>query len=126
MEGARKQRDTLSGHHTETETCLSDSLRRLSPVTQTSWIAITGAPGSGKSTLIDALKAHGLTTVSEAARTYIEEQTQRGLSVADIRADGRQFLSAILDRSIAKAENTDPSKLIFFDRGIPDTIAYQR
>ena len=38
---------------------------------QTNWHVITGAPCSGKSTLIDQLANHGFQTVPESARLYI-------------------------------------------------------
>jgi predicted ATPase len=44
---------------------------------QTNWHVITGAPSSGKTTLIDQLAAKGFRTVPEGARLYIERDNQR-------------------------------------------------
>ena len=39
---------------------------------------ITGGPGSGKSTLIDALAGHGICTMPEAGRAIIRDQVAIG------------------------------------------------
>lgn len=40
--------------------------------------AVTGGPGTGKTTLIEALAAPGLGTVEEAGRRIIREQNAKG------------------------------------------------
>jgi len=39
---------------------------------------ITGGPGSGKSTLIDALAGHGIFSMPEAGRSIIQDQVAIG------------------------------------------------
>ena len=39
---------------------------------------ITGGPGSGKSTVIDALAKRGISTMSEAGRAIIQDQVAIG------------------------------------------------
>jgi predicted ATPase len=90
------------------------------------WYVITGAPSSGKTTLIDALSSRGHQTVPEAARTVIDEYLARGRIFYEIRADEEAFQWEVLVRK-QDVESTLPSgSLIFFDRGIPDTIAYYK
>lgn len=85
-------------------------------------IIITGAPGTGKSTLIQALAAQGFSIVEEPARDIIAEQRLIG-------GDGlwekntASFLSLLLSRSIERFTQT-AGDLTLYDRGIPDCIAY--
>lgn len=84
----------------------------------------TGGPGSGKTTLIDALASRGLTRTMEAGRAIIKDQLMIGgnaLPWSDPIAFAELMLSWDL-RSYKQARNTsDP---VVFDRGIPDVIGY--
>jgi dephospho-CoA kinase len=55
---------------------------------QTNWHVITGAPASGKTTLIDLLADKRFQTVSEIARQYFEREIARGRTIDEIRQDG--------------------------------------
>jgi ABC-type molybdenum transport system ATPase subunit/photorepair protein PhrA len=54
---------------------------------QTNWHVITGAPCSGKSTLIDQLADSGFQTAPEAARLYFERELATGRTIEEIRQD---------------------------------------
>lgn len=87
-------------------------------------IIITGTVGAGKSTLLAELKQRGYQTVPEPAREIIAEQKAiDGTSIYE--RDPSLFTELLLSRSIylhrQHQEHTQP---IFFDRGIPDVIAY--
>ena len=90
------------------------------------WYVITGTLSSGKSTLIKALSDLGYKTVDELARVYIDDSLKSGKSIDDIRADERLFQDKILEMKIAKELKLPKEETIFFDRGIPDTLAYYR
>ena len=63
-------------------------------------------------------------TVLEAARVFIDEEMKRGKTIVEIRRSEIEFQRKILDIKI-KIENELPkNKIIFFDRAIPDSIAY--
>jgi predicted ATPase len=84
---------------------------------------VTGAPGSGKTAILDHIGA-GVRCVGEAAREVLAEQRSVG---GDGTPDGDAslFLDLLLQRSIDKhvaAEHWEGS--VVFDRGIPDCIAY--
>lgn len=96
------------------------------PLLDTQWVVLTGQPSSGKSTLLEALAKIGFTTSKETAREYVYEQMERGLTIQEIRSDMAHLQSSILGRSITRALEADPSQLVIFDRGIPDSIAYHR
>jgi predicted ATPase len=87
---------------------------------------ITGGPGSGKTTLIEALAAHGVRRMPEAGRAVIQDQLAIGGSAlpwSDRRAFAELMLSHEL-RSYREAKAlTGP---IIFDRGVPDVVGYLR
>lgn len=90
------------------------------------WYVITGASCAGKTTLIRELEKKGYDVVHEIARTYIDERIARGETIENIRRDEVLFQKNVLKKKI-EIENKLPKKrLIFFDRGIPDTYAYDK
>jgi predicted ATPase len=101
-------------------------LLRVHQVTLTNWHVITGAPCSGKSSVILALACEGFQVLHEAARDYIEEQLQQGRSMPQIKADEADFEQRILHRKIALEASLAPHQTVFLDRAIPDSIAYYR
>lgn len=91
-------------------------------------IVITGGPGSGKSTLIEALAREGYATVSsEAGRAIIRDQVAIG-GTALPWTDPRLFAELMLSwemRSHREASALGKAA-VFFDRGVPDVIGYLR
>jgi predicted ATPase len=90
------------------------------------WFVLTGAPGAGKTTTIEALRRQGIPTVPEAARALLEEAAASGRDAAAARADERLFQDRVLESKLRTEAECDPSTLTVFDRGIPDTLAYYR
>lgn len=87
---------------------------------------LTGGPGSGKSTLIDALSRAGQTTFPEAGRAIIQHQVAIG-GRALPWIDPLLFAEIMLSRDIKSyhlAERSSSS--VFFDRGVVDVIGYLR
>lgn len=88
------------------------------------FIVVTGGPGSGKSTLVEALRAHGLAAMPEAGRAIIQDQVAIGgpaLPWADQVAFSELMLGWEL-RSYREAQaHAGP---VVFDRGVPDVIGY--
>jgi predicted ATPase len=87
---------------------------------------ITGGPGSGKSTLIDALAGHGIFSMPEAGRSIIQDQVAIGgeaLPWSDRRAFAELMLSWEI-RSYRAALRR--SGHVIFDRGVPDVAGYLR
>src|SRR5215471_18767803 len=95
-------------------------------MTETKLVVISGGPGAGKTALIEELRRRGYSCSSEVARELIQEQVRSGgdaLPWADREAYARQML----DRSVVAFEAAlRTGSLIFFDRGIPDTLCYVR
>ena len=89
-------------------------------------IVITGGPGSGKTTLIEALEAAGFARTHEAGRGIIQDQSAIGgeaLPWRDPLAFAEQMLAWDM-RSYRMARARGGA--VFCDRGIPDTIGYLR
>jgi predicted ATPase len=91
---------------------------------ETNWYVITGAPSSGKTSVIRELEKLGYRVVHEVARTYIEEELKKGRNLVDIKADALAFEQQILNRKIDIEASLPRGAVIFFDRAIPDSIAY--
>jgi predicted ATPase len=91
---------------------------------QTNWNVITGAPCSGKTSVINELERRGYKVVHETARAYIDRRLNEGLLLEAIKADARQFESHILEEKIRIEIDLPQNETIFFDRGIPDSVAY--
>lgn len=95
---------------------------------QTNWCVITGAPSSGKTSVIDELKRRGYATDNEIARELIEKLMALGKSLADIRnQDSVQELQRnILKVKMEHEAALDPQETVFMDRGTGDSITYFR
>ncbi len=88
------------------------------------YFIITGAPGSGKTTIMSALVEYGFSIVLEPAREVLEEQRAiDGSGVYD--RNPALFKELLLSRAISYYKNHQHEvNPVFFDRGIPDIIAY--
>src|SRR5690348_10262998 len=85
---------------------------------------LTGAPGSGKTTLLQHLRTLGFPVIAEPARQILSEQRSidgNGLPDRDARLFVELMLSRMLGDYRQMATSFTP---VFFDRGIPDTVAY--
>lgn len=83
---------------------------------------ITGAPGTGKTTLIDLLRNH-YPTQPEPARMVIQEQkAMDGDGIWE--KNTHKFVNLLLTQSISLFQSSKESQITFFDRGIPDCMAY--
>lgn len=88
-------------------------------------VVITGGPGTGKTTIIDALIEQGYACFPEISRQITFEAQKEGIEqlflekpllFSELLLEGRkkQYREAI----------TDEAKIVFLDRGIPDILAY--
>lgn len=90
------------------------------------WCVITGAPSSGKTTVLLELEKKGYKTYEEWARVYIDSEMQKGKTLKEIRHNELDFQKKILQLKIDFETTLNPSSLLFLDRGIPDSIAYMK
>jgi predicted ATPase len=91
---------------------------------QTNWYIITGAPSSGKTSVINEIERRGIRVVHEVARAYIDRQLGQGLRLEQIKSDMLQFERHILHTKIKIEDALPEGEPVFFDRGVPDSIAY--
>jgi predicted ATPase len=90
----------------------------------TNWNEITGAPSSGKTTLVTALQHKGHRVLHEAARIFIAAELEKGHSVHELRSDERAFQLGILEAKLQAEGALDTAELTFLDRAVPETYTY--
>ena len=86
---------------------------------------ITGGPGAGKTSLLEGLRQSGYPCHAEVSRQLIIELKERGsgcLPWLDLPC----FAGKVLQRMVSSFEEAGNTGPVFFDRGIPDIIAYLR
>jgi predicted ATPase len=84
---------------------------------------ITGAPGSGKTAILDRLRPD-VRCVDEPAREILWEQRSVGGDGVPDR-DPSLFVYLLLQRSIEKHQAVEAlEETAAFDRGVPDCVAY--
>jgi predicted ATPase len=84
---------------------------------------LTGAPGVGKSGILQRLEP-SFATVPEPAREVLAEERSRGGDGVPDRNPAR-FVALLLERSIrAQTAAASSGGVTVFDRGVPDCIAY--
>mgnify|MGYP001581106973 CR=1 FL=1 len=91
---------------------------------------IAGGPGTGKTSIINGLEKRGYRILKEAARE-ISKKDKRFIGKSILEINKKDFQNAILDfqikqiKELEKIKNGEEEKeIIFFDRGLGDTLAY--
>ena len=81
---------------------------------------LTGGPGAGKTTILEALKKRGYKCVFESARKIIRDRLSLGLPR---RPEPIEFAQLVLQSDIYQhSELNDGDSTIFFDRGVLDAL----
>ena len=91
------------------------------------FFVITGGPGAGKTTLLQELQKRFFTCIPEVAREIIKEQVVMQGDALPWK-NKELYLQLMFNRSVDayKAANNNNNSLVFFDRGIPDSITYAK
>ncbi len=95
-------------------------------VLPTNWIVITGAPSSGKTTLIRSLENEGFLSNLDISRALIEQGLRRGLTIDEIFHNESGFQENVLIEMINNALSLPPEEIIFHDYSMPDNIPFLR
>jgi len=93
-------------------------------MSDTNWYVISGAPSSGKTTLVEALERRGYRVIHEVARAIIEAGMEQGRTLEEIRSDAESFENLVLNTKIAIEADLPKDEVVFLDRAVPDSIAY--
>ena len=91
----------------------------------TSWVVITGAASSGKTTLINLLTKRGFRTAQETARQYIDQELAAGRSIKEILEDPCTE-PCIEEMQVRTEHELNPEEVVFLDRALPDSITFRR
>lgn len=88
-------------------------------------IVITGGPGTGKSSIINELKRRGMLCFEEISRQITLEARKNGIEQLFL-TQPLLFSQLLLDGRTKQFEDADKydSHIVFFDRGLPDVLAY--
>ncbi len=88
-------------------------------------ILLIGGPSTGKTTLLNHLKSSGYTCLEEISRVVIKKAQEEGIN--QLFLEQPLLFSRLLKNARIqqfKAGQNYPDDYIFYDRGIPDTVAY--
>jgi predicted ATPase len=90
-------------------------------------IVIIGGPGSGKTTLIEALSQKGYCTYPEISRQVTIDAKRDGVDQLFL-TDPMLFSTKLLEGRVKQFQNAiqENEEIIFLDRGIPDVLAYMK
>ena len=72
------------------------------------------------------LEQRGYKVIHEVARAYIDNELMKGKTLAQIKADEWAFERHILLEKVRIESTLKKDEIIFFDRGVPDSIAYYK
>lgn len=88
-------------------------------------VVFVGGPGSGKTTLIEALRKQGFTCYPEISRQVILEAQKQGVEQLFLEKP-LLFSELLLQGRVGQHHeaSSENEKIVFFDRGIPDVLAY--
>ena len=88
-------------------------------------IVITGGPGTGKTSIINKLESFGHCVFNESSREIIRKYKKLGHDQLFL-SNPIKFSEILLKNRIKQFEesNKSNSNIKFFDRGIPDILAY--
>lgn len=89
----------------------------------TEWVVVTGAPSSGKSSVLKYLSELGYDTRTEVARDYFENNAATN---PNVRSDEASFQQNVTQQKLKLEKSLPLNSQIFLDRGIPDSISYYR
>ena len=89
------------------------------------FFVLTGGPGSGKTTLIEALRRTGFATSSKPGAA--SSVTSPPLAVRPALGNRALFAELMLSWEMRSYQNAvEQDGPVFFDRGVPDTLGYLR
>ncbi len=86
-------------------------------------VIISGGPGFGKTSIVDELESRNYKCMHEVSRSIIKEQLASDGDVLPWK-NLTTFSRLLFERRVKQFENAPANQWVFFDRGLPDIIAY--
>lgn len=97
-----------------------DIMKNSSRPIETRWIAITGAPSSGKTALVNTLmRQHGMRTSPDFARRVLEQAKLEGHSVEDFKKNPSYYQNIIVKTRLESVYKEMPYVTLVHDYGLP-------
>ncbi|WP_279213662.1 ATP-binding protein [Delftia acidovorans] len=92
----------------------------------TSWVLITGAPGSGKTTIAACMAAAGLRIIEDPGRAEFEHQLRNGVPPHIVRSDYHRFQHLVLKRALSIIDTIPDNEQVIFDYGVAESLAFMK
>jgi len=93
---------------------------------QTKWHVLTGAPCSGKTTLINLLADRGFRTIPQIGRVYVEGEMAKGRTTDEILENADVNQRCIVEMQMRFERRLRVDEVAFLDSGSPDCLTYCR
>lgn len=91
---------------------------------KSNWYIITGGPSSGKKTVLKLLEGMGYRVIREVARGVIDRANRQGITTKELRKDEIKFQESLLPLKLKLERELPRDQVIFWNRAMPDSIAY--
>ena len=101
-----------------------DQAKANGKIIKTNWSVITGAPLSGKTTVINQLASQGYKTTPDFGRIAIEKRIREGKDKTTARSNYIALQQEISDTQNKHLKTLDPLEKTFLDYGPPDNLAF--
>lgn len=92
----------------------------------TSWVLITGAPGSGKTTMAACMATVGWQTIEDPGRAEFEHQLRKGVPPHIVRRNYHEFQHLVLKRSLSIIDLISDNEQVLFDYGVAEALAFMK
>lgn len=84
---------------------------------------ITGAPGTGKTSIVEELHSRGYDCYGEIAREVIVEEAELGSGIHPA-TDVLAFTKKVVEKMKQQLRESNTKAISFYDRGLPDSAGY--
>lgn len=108
---------------------LQRALRRAQDegsIVHTEWWLLTGAPGSGKTTLAELFRQREYSVIDDPGRFELQSEIAQGRPPNLVRGDYLAFQRRVLNREMSVLSQTDAAETVVLDYGIAESLAFMK